>query len=79
MGMSYRRAWLLIDGLNRMFGEPVVEAKHGGPADGGAELTPLGHRVIEQYRAIEAKAHAAAADELAALAAVTIAPTVEEQ
>jgi molybdate transport system regulatory protein len=69
LGMSYRRAWLLIDALNRLFGEPVVETKHGGPAGGGAELTPLGHRLVRQYRTIEDKAHAAGADELADLAA----------
>jgi hypothetical protein len=45
--------------------------KHGGSAGGGAELTPFGHHVIEQYRAIEKKAHNAVAGELAALAAAT--------
>jgi molybdate transport system regulatory protein len=73
MGMSYRRAWLLVDALNRLFCEPVVETKHGGPAGGGAELTPLGHRLVRHYRAIEAKAHAAGAAELAELAAATAA------
>ncbi len=71
MGMSYRRAWLLVDALNRLFETPVVETKHGGSAGGGAELTPFGHHVIEQYRAIEKKAHNAVAGELAALAAAT--------
>jgi molybdate transport system regulatory protein len=71
MGMSYRRAWMLIDELNRIFGEPVVETKQGGPAGGGASLSPLGHRVVHHYRAIEAKAQAAAAGELAELAAAT--------
>src|SRR5215467_11573884 len=65
MGMSYRRAWLLIDELNRIFGSPVVHAKHGGFTGGGAELTPLGHRVVQHYRSIEAKAHTAVAGELA--------------
>src|SRR5262245_39160239 len=67
MGMSCRRAWLLIDELNGIFGEPVVETKHGGAAGGGAELTALGSRLVEQYRTIEAKAHAAADAELAEL------------
>jgi molybdate transport system regulatory protein len=71
MGMSYRRAWLLVDALNRLFETPVVETKHGGSAGGGAELTPFGHHVIELYRAIEKKAHNAVAGELAALAAAT--------
>src|SRR4029077_19225310 len=69
MGMSYRRGRAVGWPLTRMFGEPVIETKHGGQAGGGAELTPLGHRVVQDYRAIEAKAHAAGADELAALAA----------
>lgn len=68
LGMSYRRAWLLIDALNQLFGAPVVETKHGGPAGGGAELTPLGQRLVHHYRAIEAKAQAAGAAELADLA-----------
>jgi molybdate transport system regulatory protein len=70
MGMSYRRAWLLIDELNGLFDEPVTETKHGGPGGGGAELTRFGHRVVQQYRSIETKAHIAVADDLDALAAV---------
>jgi molybdate transport system regulatory protein len=71
MGMSYRRAWLLVDALNRLFETPVVETKHGGSAGGGAELTPFGHQVVRQYRTIEVKAHEAVARELSALAAAT--------
>jgi molybdate transport system regulatory protein len=74
MGMSYRRAWLLVDALNALFDEPVIATKHGGQGGGGAELTPFGCRVVEQYHAIEAKAHAAAADELASLAAAAAKP-----
>ncbi len=69
MGMSYRRAWLLIDELNGLFAEPIIETKHGGPGGGGAELTPFGHRVVKRYRSIETKAHSAVADDLDALAA----------
>jgi molybdate transport system regulatory protein len=72
MGMSYRRAWLLIDELNRLFETPVVETKHGGSAGGGAELTPFGHRVVQHYRSIERKAHKAVAGELATLAAAIV-------
>jgi molybdate transport system regulatory protein len=50
MGMSYRRAWLLIDELNHIFEEPVIDAKHGGSCGGGADLTPFGLRVVERYR-----------------------------
>jgi molybdate transport system regulatory protein len=69
MRMSYRRAWMLIDELNRMFVEPLIETKHGGTAGGGAELTAFGQRVVERYRSIEANALAAGADDLADLAA----------
>ena len=69
MRMSYRRAWMLVDELNRMFAEPLIETKHGGTAGGGAELTTFGQRVVERYRSIEAKALAAGAEDLADLAA----------
>ena len=69
MRMSYRRAWLLIDELNRMFVEPLIATKHGGTAGGGAELTAFGQRVVERYRSIEANALAAGAEDLADLAA----------
>ena len=72
MGMSYRRAWLLVDELNRIFETPVVETKHGGSAGGGAELTPFGHQVVQHYRSIERKAHKAVAGELATLAAAIV-------
>jgi molybdate transport system regulatory protein len=74
MDMSYRRAWLLIDELNELFEGPVIETKHGGPGGGGAQLTPLGHRVVREYRSIESKAHAAVASDLAGLAAATTRP-----
>jgi molybdate transport system regulatory protein len=46
MGMTYKRAWLLIDSLNQGFGEPVVEASAGGKGGGGAHLTPLGEALV---------------------------------
>jgi molybdate transport system regulatory protein len=54
MDMSYRRAWLLIDAMNRMFKEPVIAAVTGGAHGGGAQVTELGQNVIATYRAIEA-------------------------
>jgi molybdate transport system regulatory protein len=56
MDMSYRRAWLLIDEMNRMFKEPVIAAVTGGAHGGGAQLTELGQNVIATYRAVEADA-----------------------
>ncbi len=69
MGMSYRRAWLLVDALNRCFREPVVAAQVGGVRGGGASLTEFGHAVVEHYRAIEKAAASAGADHVGALAA----------
>lgn len=67
MAMSYRRAWLLIDDLNRMFRTPLVEAQPGGAKGGGAELTPLGREVVAHYRAVESKALKAGALHVEAL------------
>ena len=55
MKMSYRRAWLLTDEVNRMFKTPIIETQHGGTGGGFARLTSLGHALIGHYRAIEAQ------------------------
>lgn len=67
LGMSYRRAWELVEDLNRGLGRPVVETAPGGAGGGGTRLTRLGERVIREYRSIEAEAHAAALPRLLAL------------
>jgi len=67
LGMSYRRAWLLIDQLNRSLRKPAVESAAGGARGGGTLVTPAGLELIERYRAVEAAAMAAAADDLAAI------------
>jgi len=67
MGMSYRRAWLLVDALNRTFGGAVVATRQGGKAGGGAGLTDLGTEIVRRYRRIEAKAAQAAAADVVAL------------
>jgi molybdate transport system regulatory protein len=69
MHMSYRRAWLLVDELNRCFREPVVAAQVGGAHGGGAALTEFGRAVIKHYRAIEKAAASAGASHVGALAA----------
>jgi molybdate transport system regulatory protein len=74
LGMSYRRAWLLVDDMNNCFREPVVAAQAGGSHGGGAILTPFGRRLIDQYRAIEAEAHTATAARLGELEAACKAP-----
>lgn len=67
MEMSYRRAWLLVEETNTIFGQPVISTHVGGRGHGGARLTPLGEKVIATYEAIIAKAEATVAAELEAL------------
>ena len=69
LGMSYRRAWRLIEDLNRCFKQPLVTAQTGGKSGGGAELTELGQAVIDHYTAIAAKSEKAATRHLVALQA----------
>lgn len=56
MGMSYRRAWQLVEALNADFREPVIETAVGGRRGGGARVTPFGREAARAYRAMEAKA-----------------------
>ena len=67
LGMSYRRAWLLVDELNRALKEPAVIGTVGGRRGGGAEVTPGGRELVRRYRAIEKTARESAARDLAAL------------
>jgi molybdate transport system regulatory protein len=64
MGMSYKRAWYLIDTMNKCFREPLVQASKGGKGHGGARLTPMGTQVLDLYRSIETHAAAAVTGEL---------------
>jgi len=70
LGMSYKRAWQLVDIMNQAFREPVVAAQQGGQGGGGASLTPLGQEVVQCYRRIEAAAGAAVTGDLVALEAL---------
>jgi molybdate transport system regulatory protein len=56
LGMSYRRAWLLVDDMNNCFRDAVISAQPGGAHGGGATLTPFGQKLVERYRAIETEA-----------------------
>jgi molybdate transport system regulatory protein len=64
MGMSYRRAWQLVEALNRAFREPVVATAIGGSRGGGASVTRYGARLVARFRAMERKASAAIAADL---------------
>ena len=68
MGMSYRRAWVLVDEMNRTFRNPLVESVRGGPQGGGARLTQDGQAALRCFRDIEAATLTAGADQIAALA-----------
>jgi molybdate transport system regulatory protein len=67
MNMSYRRAWLLVDALNRTFHAPVVATRLGGTSIGRAKLTPLGLEVVQLYREIGQTAWNAASGRIARL------------
>jgi molybdate transport system regulatory protein len=56
IGMSYKRAWDLIDEMNQIFSGPVVDSRSGGKQGGGATLTELGQRVVATYRKMEEQA-----------------------
>lgn len=70
LGMSYKRAWYLLDTMNRCFSSPVVETVKGGRDRGGAVLTTLGLQVLTLYLKMTADAQAAMATDLAALEAL---------
>jgi molybdate transport system regulatory protein len=67
LGMSYRRAWLLVEQINEALQEPAVTAAIGGRQGGGAALTANGERVVELYRSIETIARASAKEEFRAV------------
>jgi molybdate transport system regulatory protein len=68
LGMSYRRAWLLLDDINGMFNDPATTASVGGSGGGGARLTDLGREIVKAYREIEDAAEKAASARIAWLA-----------
>jgi molybdate transport system regulatory protein len=67
MGLSYRRAWLMVDTMNRCFQEPLVHAGKGGAHGGGATLTPFGQAIRDRFASLEATLAATAAADLAHL------------
>jgi molybdate transport system regulatory protein len=67
LGMSYKRAWSLIEVMNGDFGTALVATTKGGRAHGGAALTPTGEKVLALYRRMEARAAAAIRNEMKAL------------
>lgn len=69
MNMSYKRAWDLVDDINRICRRAAVERQKGGKDGGGAILTPFGLSLVTRYRKIERSIESAAREELLALRA----------
>jgi len=67
MGMSYKRAWLLVETMNRCFRTPLVETSRGGRTRGGATLTPAGELVLACYRRMESRTQRAIEKDMAKL------------
>ncbi len=67
LGMSYRRAWLLVDSMNRCFRDKLVDTTAGGGQAKGARLTVTGRDVLARYRALQVRLADAAADDLIGL------------
>jgi molybdate transport system regulatory protein len=70
MGMSYRRAWQLVETMNGMFTEPLVDRTRGGARGGGAVVTEAGNAVLDAYRGLESEARRAGAVHLDRLQAM---------
>lgn len=67
LGMSYRRAWMLVDAVNRAFDQTSVSAAAGGARGGGAALTDFGRSLVSAYRTAETAAGRAALDAFTSL------------
>ena len=67
MDRSDKRAWDLVDEVNRICRQPAVDRQTGGKNGGGAALTPFGESLVAHYRKIERDAATAVRKELAAL------------
>jgi molybdate transport system regulatory protein len=67
LGMSYRRAWMLVDQINGILHESGVSTAQGGHHGGGTTLTSTGKRIIELYHAIEEQTRASARQEFRAI------------
>jgi molybdate transport system regulatory protein len=70
LGISYRRAWTMLDEMQRALSYPAVASAAGGSQGGGTVLTPVGEEIVERYRRIEQRAAEACADDVAALQAL---------
>lgn len=74
MKMSYKRAWQLVDEMNRNLDEAVVAAAFGGSHGGGAHLTPFGRDLLERYRRMQTSLESMLAEDIAWLDGHAVAP-----
>lgn len=74
MGMSYKRAWSLVEEMNQAFTAPLVARNRGGASGGGASLTATGQTVLTHYRALTARLQSEGAADIAALTALLATP-----
>lgn len=77
MGMSYKRAWSLVEDMNAGFDAPLVDSARGGPHGGGAHLTAAGAAVLAHYRALQARVLSDGGADIAAIGA-RIAPDMSD-
>jgi molybdate transport system regulatory protein len=78
LGMSYKRAWDLVDTMNRCFSQPLVSTATGGSHGGGAQVTEFGHMVLRRYRALIVKAEQSVTDELQELVTMLASSAAEK-
>lgn len=74
MGMSYKRAWRLVETMNRCFRSPIVVTSKGGSTHGGARLTPAGEELLQRYRRMETLTAGAIEPEMKALRLLLVEP-----
>ena len=74
LGMSYRRAWLLVEEMNHCFTLPLVATATGGAKGGGAHVTEQGHDIVKRYLAMERREQAAVAADMAYFDSLMTAP-----
>ncbi|MCZ0963053.1 winged helix-turn-helix domain-containing protein [Paracoccus benzoatiresistens] len=70
MGMSYKRAWTLVEEMNAAFAHPLVDSSRGGAGGGGASVTPAGQAVLRHYESLEELLRDQGASDLAAIGAL---------
>jgi molybdate transport system regulatory protein len=72
LDMSYRRAWMLLDELNRCLRQPAIDSAKGGTHGGGSEVTATGRKIIALYRRVEETASIACKADVAELVGLIV-------